>query len=65
MTAFPFAKALGTFCVGVLCAAGPCLAADTPAAPAAGLMPVYSILAGKRFIDLTHAFGPKTPRNVA
>lgn len=61
MTPFPIAKALGTFFVGALCAAAPCLAADAPAAPAAGLMPVYSILAGKRFIDLTHAFGPKTP----
>ena len=61
MTPFPIAKVLGTFFVGALCAAAPCLAADAPAAPAAGLMPVYSILAGKRFIDLTHAFGPKTP----
>src|SRR3984957_5302089 len=61
MRFFPTAKALGTFFVGAICAAGPCLAADAPAAPAAELMPVYSILAGKRFVDLTHAFGPKTP----
>ena len=61
MTPFPIAKALGTFFVGALCAASACPAADAPAAPAAGLMPVYSILASKRFIDLTHAFGPNTP----
>jgi hypothetical protein len=61
MTPFPIAKALGTFLIGALCAASVCPAAEPPPAPADGLLPIYSILAGKRFIDLTHAFGPKTP----
>ena len=61
MRFFPTAKALGTFFVGAICAAGPCLAADAPAAPAAGLNEIYATLATKRFVDLTHAFGPKTP----
>jgi len=61
MTPFPIAKALGTFLIGALCAASVCPAAEPPPAPADGLLPIYSILAGKLFIDLTHAFGPKTP----
>jgi kynurenine formamidase len=61
MTPFPIAKALGTFLIGALCAASVCPAAEPPPALADGLLPIYSILAGKRFIDLTHAFGPKTP----
>ena len=39
------------------------IAGSTPAAevPAPSLKEVYSSLASKRFVDLTHAFGPTTP----
>src|ERR1700737_1911061 len=36
-------------------------AACAAAAPTAGLSDVYATLATKRFVDLTHTFGPKTP----
>src|ERR1700729_1737679 len=49
-------------CIGALCAAfvvGQGHAAD-PAKPPT-LNKIYVTLASKRFVDLTHAFGPKTP----
>ena len=36
-------------------------AASAPAKPAVGLSDVYATLATKRFVDLTHTFGPTTP----
>jgi kynurenine formamidase len=59
MTPASIAKAVGAFFIGVLCAASPCSAAAPQAAD--GLMPLYAVLASKRFIDLTHTFGPNTP----
>jgi kynurenine formamidase len=59
MTPASVANAVGAFFIGALCAASPCMAAAPQAAD--GLMPLYSVLASKQFIDLTHAFGPKTP----
>src|SRR5580698_9415511 len=35
--------------------------ASAEAAATPGLGDVYATLAGKRFVDLTHAFGPDTP----
>jgi kynurenine formamidase len=63
MTPASIAKALGALFIAALCAESPCSAAAPAAAPqaAGGLMPLYSVLASKQFIDLTHAFGPKTP----
>jgi kynurenine formamidase len=59
MTPASIAKALGAFFIGALCATSPGVAAAPQAAD--GLMPLYAVLASKQFIDLTHAFGPKTP----
>lgn len=39
--------------------AGCVFAADVPRQPS--LAEIYSVLASKRFVDLTHAFGPTTP----
>lgn len=63
MTPAATAKALGALFIGALCAQSPCIAAPpaTPPQAAGGLMPLYAVLASKQFIDLTHAFGPKTP----
>ena len=36
-------------------------AAAGPAAPTGGLSDVYATLSAKRFVDLTHTFGPTTP----
>jgi len=49
--------AIGGMCA-LLCAV--CAAAG-PAVPTAGLSDVYATLAKKRFVDLTHTFGPATP----
>src|SRR3984957_17549405 len=48
-------------CLGILCALpiGAALAAETPKQPT--LNEIYATLATKRFVDLTHAFGPSTP----
>ena len=40
-------------------------AASAPAKPAVGLSDVYATLATKRFVDLTHTFGPTTPTSWA
>ena len=49
--------------IGALCAAllfnGAAQAADAPRQPTLG--EIYATLATKRFVDLTHTFGPKTP----
>ena len=48
-------------CASVLCALGLSIvrAADAPRQPT--LNEIYATLATKRFVDLTHAFGPSTP----
>jgi len=48
-------------CASVLCALGLSIvrAADAPRQPT--LNEIYATLATKRFVDLTHAFGPATP----
>ncbi len=48
-----FPAALAALCAGVAVAAA--------AEPAASLHEAYQTLAAKRFVDLTHAFGPTTP----
>ena len=73
----PALLALVTVCAGALLAAKPAGGADAAAeaaAPAAhtarhsptarpksDLMSLYATLATKRFVDLTHSFGPDTP----
>ena len=48
---------------GVLAMAlcGSAVAADPPATGATSLAAAYATLASKKFVDLTHAFGPATP----
>ena len=48
---------------GVLAMAlcGSAVAADPPAPGATSLAAAYATLASKKFVDLTHAFGPATP----
>ena len=47
--------------VGVIAAIGTYLTFSTPVNAASGLDHAYGIIAGKKFIDLTHSFGPDSP----
>lgn len=47
--------------VAILCAGAGVLAAPAPARAQTSLADAYRVIAGKEFVDLTHAFSPTTP----
>src|SRR5262245_37592259 len=50
-----------TFVVGVVAAIAAYLTLSMPVNAAGGLVDASRIIAGKRFIDLTHSFRPESP----
>ena len=60
----PLSTVMGALCAiwyAGLAAAGPSASAPPSAPNSAHSNDLYQMLASKRFVDLTHTFGPKTP----